>query len=130
MRRPTTAPGLARPETRARAQAKRRTRGATPQRAARTRRAGGSWLAGYRRSRGLPRALSHGSRGRPHEPLESLDSTLEHAHGRPEGEPHVPLETRRAPVAALAGVHVEELTRHDDDLLLERRAEERHPVTE
>ena len=39
-------------------------------------------------------------------------------------------EARRAPVAALARVHVEELAGHDDDLLLERGAEEAHAVVE
>src|SRR5690349_1175401 len=47
-----------------------------------------------------------------------------------EGKARVAAEPRGPVAAALAGVHVEELARHGDDLLLEGGAEEAHAVVE
>ena len=51
-------------------------------------------------------------------------------HRRAEREAHVAAEARGALAAALARVDVEELAGHDDDLLVERGAEEAHAVVE
>src|SRR5450755_5047585 len=74
----------------------------------------------------VPRSSS----SRSDHPLEPTYGLLEHAHRRSEGEPNVSLESRRAPVPPLAGVHVEDLPGHRDHLGLERGAKEAHAVVE
>src|SRR6185312_9830762 len=59
--------------------------------------------------------------------LEPVEGALDDVHRWAERKPHVVAKTRGAR-AALAGVHVEELARNRDDLLVEGRAEEARAV--
>src|ERR1700690_4093834 len=84
--------------------------------------ASGTW-EGSRRASGLrSRLADHRSQAR-HPRVQALLRWAER-------EPDVPAEAGRTLAAALAGVDVEELARDDDDLPIERRAEEPHPLVE
>src|SRR5262245_1858213 len=61
---------------------------------------------------------------------DALEREVDLGHGRSEREAEVAAEARVAAAAALAGIDVEEVAGHRDDLAIERGAEERHAVAD